>query len=83
MKILTPEFVDIAVIEYHEDSQSVLFCHGQPLEVKVLRSGAGFYIGTFCVDHGPVSRISQEYYPTAQVTQAAFENGSYTLRTNF
>jgi non-ribosomal peptide synthetase component E (peptide arylation enzyme) len=41
----------------------------------VHRSGAGFYIGTFC-NCGPYSRESG-YFATKEEAQAALESGNY------
>lgn len=44
--------------------------HGYDLVLKVQRSAAGFYLGTS--DHeGPVTRESQEYWPTREEASAA------------
>lgn len=51
-------------------------CCGKVLQFKVLCSGAGFYIGTFCDNHGPYSRESG-YYPTREAAQAALDSGEY------
>ena len=43
------------------------------LELKVLKSAAGWSIGPF--DHDdPVSRGSQDYYPTESLAKQAFES---------
>jgi len=44
------------------------------LPLEVLRSGRGFYIGT-ANESGPVSRESEEYWPSAELAGAALENG--------
>lgn len=49
---------------------------GAHLPAKVLRSGAGYYIGTFCDCCGPYSRESG-YYPTKDAAKAALEDGTY------
>lgn len=38
-------------------------CCGEQLPFRVLHSGAGFYIGTFCTNCGPYSRES-DYFAT-------------------
>ncbi len=48
---------------------------GQMPHVDVYRSGAGFYIGTYC-RCGPYSRESG-YYPTREQAQAAFHASGY------
>ncbi len=49
---------------------------GAELPAKVLRSGAGYYIGTFCDNHGPYSRESG-YYPTREAAQEALDNDTF------
>ncbi len=51
---------------------------GYDLPLKVIRSGAGYYIGTFSVDAGPVSRESEEYWPTEELADAAMASGAWT-----
>jgi hypothetical protein len=48
------------------------------LPVEVLKSAAGFYIGT-CDEDGPVSRESQ-YFPTSELAQQALESGTWVQR---
>ena len=48
---------------------------GIHLEAKVLRSGAGYYIGTFC-DCGPYSRESG-YYPSREAAEKALDDGTF------
>ena len=50
------------------------------LPLQVLSSAAGFYIGTFDPQQGPVSRASVEYWPTHDRAQTAFDNGTWTAR---
>jgi hypothetical protein len=38
---------------------------GKQLELQVLRSAAGYYVGYFCDDDGPYDRMS-EYFETRQ-----------------
>jgi len=40
-------------------------CCGKELKLEVLRSAAGYYIGTFCQQCGPYSRESGYYSTTA------------------
>lgn len=47
---------------------------GRRLPLQVLRSAAGFYIGT-ADDDGPCSRESAEYWRTAEAAQAALDAG--------
>lgn len=52
---------------------------GYHLPLKVLKSGAGYYIGTS--DRGsPVSRESAEYYRTEAEAQYALDNNTFTQR---
>lgn len=54
-----------------------LFGETRPLEV--LRSAAGYYIGTQ-EDGMPYSRDSQEYFASREEAQEALEEGTFTLR---
>ena len=54
---------------------------GYKLPLEVLRSAAGWYIGTYDAE-GPVSRESQEYWRTEAAAQRAFAAGSWTQRSN-
>ena len=49
---------------------------------RVLRSAAGYYIGTFDPEDGPISRESAEYWPTKQAAEAALASGNWTQRAN-
>ena len=49
------------------------------LELKVMKSAAGWYLGTFD-ENGPVSRESVEYFSTESSAEAAFKAGSWTQR---
>lgn len=49
------------------------------LELKVLKSAAGWYIGTFD-NEGPVSRESKEYYQSESLANQALESSSWTQR---
>ncbi|EEH4118731.1 hypothetical protein ABIU59_001877 [Salmonella enterica subsp. enterica serovar Newport] len=52
---------------------------GLSLPLQVLRSGAGFYIGTEN-EMGPVSRESVEYFATAELAERALEQGTWSQR---
>ena len=52
---------------------------GVSLPLEVLRSGAGFYIGTF--NDGPCSRESVEYFPTESKAASALAEGTWTQRS--
>lgn len=54
------------------------FC-GLTLPLQVLKSGAGYYIGT-ADDSGPVSRESEEYWPHLHLAELALENHHWTQR---
>ncbi|MFK4135379.1 Uncharacterised protein [Pseudomonas luteola] len=51
---------------------------GVKLQLLILKSRAGFYIGTLDYE-GPVSRES-EYFPSYNAALNAFETGSWTQR---
>lgn len=53
---------------------------GMKLPLQVLQSRAGFYIGTFSPDQGPVSRESVEYYADRNLAQQALASGHWTQR---
>lgn len=48
---------------------------GIRLPLEVMQSARGFYLGT-SNDAGPVSRESEEYWPTYEDAEAALEAGS-------
>lgn len=52
---------------------------GKHLTLQVLRSQAGFYIGT-ADDDGPVSRESAEYFRNEKRAQTALDTGEFTQR---
>lgn len=49
---------------------------GSRLPLQVLRSAAGYYIGT-ADEGGPVSRESAEYWATREIAQAALDAGPH------
>lgn len=61
------------------------------LPLQVLKSNAGFYIGTFIdadeniTDNpdyfGPITRESEEYFSTAEEAKNALEKGLWTQKT--
>lgn len=55
------------------------FC-GKNLEIEVMRSAAGYYIGT-CSEDGPCSRESVEYYRKEGDAAAALTNGTWTQKS--
>ena len=54
------------------------FC-GKTLEIQVMRSAAGYYIGT-CSEDGPCSRESNEYFRKEGDAEAALSNGTWTQK---
>ena len=53
---------------------------GHELPLKVLKSAAGFYLGT-CDEQGPYSRESEEYWGTHQEAAAALNSFDQILWT--
>jgi hypothetical protein len=49
-------------------------------EIKVLRSNAGYYIGTLDEDGFPNCRLSEEYFNTPEEAKAALDTKSFTER---
>lgn len=54
---------------------------GERLELRVLKSAAGFYLGTFN-DDGPFSRESVEYWPTIEQATQALNTDQWTQRSH-
>lgn len=52
---------------------------GYDLELSVLKSSAGYYIGT-SMDSMPVSRESVEYWESESDAETALRHGSFTQR---
>lgn len=52
---------------------------GKSLPLQVLRSAAGYYIGT-ADDEGPCSRESVEYFRKEDAAKFALEKGEWTQR---
>ena len=52
---------------------------GYKLPLKVCKSGAGFYIGTWDCE-GPCSRESELYYRTREEAEDALQTGNWTQR---
>lgn len=50
------------------------------MELKVCRSGAGFYIGTWDDIEGPTSRESVDYYPTYEAAKEALDKDTWIQR---
>lgn len=53
---------------------------GIRLPLQVLKSRADYYIGTFSLDMGPVSRESIEYFENELLAQNALTSGNWTQR---
>lgn len=51
-------------------------CCGVTLQLQVLRSNAGYYVGTQCNECGPYSRESG-YYETREAADKALKTGSF------
>ena len=76
------------MIKNNKDGTIVNVPHGElalrycnlKIELQVLRSGAGYYLGTFSPEEGPISRESEEYWPTEAIAELAMENGDWTQR---
>lgn len=55
--------------------------HGYNLELQVLKSNAGYYIGTMEDSGMPVSRESIEYFDTQTEAFSALRNNTFTQVT--
>lgn len=53
--------------------------NGKKLPIEVLRSNAGYYLGTF-TESGPFTRESQEYFRKEEQAQHALANGQWTQK---
>ena len=53
---------------------------GKPLAIQVLKSAAGFYIGTLTPEGEPNTRESTEYWGKKPAADAALERGGWTAR---
>ena len=49
------------------------------LEVKVLRSMAGYYVGTTDAE-GPYCRLSEEYFKSQKIAEQALADRTFTAR---
>ncbi len=54
--------------------------YGKTLEVRIIKSAAGYYIGTLHPDYGPVSRESEEYFAVFEDAERALLRGAWTQR---
>jgi hypothetical protein len=51
------------------------------MKLSVILSPAGrFYIGYTCLNCGPYSRVSEEYYTNVATARAALDTETYTVR---
>ncbi|GAE48636.1 hypothetical protein [Xanthomonas arboricola] len=64
-------------IEDEPYGQLALIHLGKLLQLQVLKSAAGYYLGTVDVDGDPVSRESVEYFPTSDAAAAALISGQW------
>lgn len=58
---------------------ALAMANGVKLPVQVLRSAAGFYLGTVD-DEGPYSRESVEYWPNHEGAEQALASGNWQQR---
>ena len=64
---------------FQKHGMLALAFHQAFLENQVLKSARGYYIGTFN-DQGPVSRESEEYWPSEDKAGDALQTGAWTQR---
>ncbi len=64
----------------HPVGMLALAYSGKCLELRVLHSAAGYYIGTF--ENCPCSRESVEYFTTPEAAMQALETGAWTQRVH-
>lgn len=50
---------------------------GRELSLSVLKSGAGYYIGTACNDCGPNTRESERYWKKREDAENALSTGKW------
>jgi hypothetical protein len=53
------------------------------MKLLVLKSNAGYYIGTTTEDGYPYSRESEEYYNTKSEAEVALATHTFTQRNNY
>lgn len=61
---------------YSDDMRGLILNNGTVLPFRVLKSGAGYYIGTYD-EQGPYSRESQRYWRTREQAQKALDTGRW------
>ena len=49
--------------------------------LQALQSNAGYYIGTFDPNEGPICRLSEEYYKTKEIALDALKTNTFTQRS--
>lgn len=52
------------------------------LELKVLKSNAGYYIGTQCEDGSPNCRLSNNYWKDKDIAQNCLDRNNFTKRSS-
>lgn len=72
--LLNPSQTDAGQLAYRE--------LGLILPVQVVRSAAGYYLGTSNEDDFPVSRESVEYFKTQEQAEQALASGNWTQRND-
>lgn len=72
-----------ARVSLQADATGRLALHwtGKRLPLRVLRSAAGYYIGT-TDEEGPVSRESVDYFPSSEAATTALETGQWEQRSH-
>ena len=66
-------------MQHHAYGKLAMAICGLRLPVRVMRSAAGYYLGTQS-DLGPVSRESVEYWPTEAQAASALSKGEWSQR---
>lgn len=61
---------------------AVMFSSITSASITVLKSAAGFYIGRYCEEEGPISRESADYWPTFKQAQEALSSNCWLRRNN-
>lgn len=72
----------VPIREFHMTYGKLAFAQlNTKYPLQILKSGAGFYIGT-ADESGPISRESVEYYSTAEVAAQALAGNAWTQRSD-
>lgn len=53
---------------------------GYELPLNVLKSNAGYYVGTKTLEGEPISRESMEYFKSHEEAEKALKQGNWTQR---